>query len=262
MKNAAKKITPEALFKASTVAAQITDADYNVAFDSDLGLDLPVEVKKQAEGGVVAISPDLRLRNVTIRGGHMLWMEDFSTVNDMICKLRSVQDELEDRHEVLSAELLLRERKARLDERNRLYDNIFEALKDKLSLMDDILKDPFLDEEDKRRRLSRICVVGAFIKRRSNLSVLSEHDSRMDARELELSILEYLSYLEIYGVDCSFARRVEGSIPSTLATKLFEDFDACVSEKLDVLKTLSITLVCEESEFSFKLTLNGNTILL
>ncbi len=262
MRNAAKKITPEALFKASTLAAQITDADYRVAFDSDLGLDLPVEVKKQAEGGLVAISPDFRLRNATIKGGRMLWLEDYSAVNDMIDKLRSIQDDLEDRHDVLSAELLLRERRARLEERNRIYNKIFEALKHKLTLIDDILKDPFLDNDDKRRRLSRICVVGAYIKRRSNLSVLSEHASKTYARELELSILEYISYLEIYGVECTFARKIDGHIPSALATKLFDDFDAAICEKLDTLKTLSVSLTCSESEFSLKLTLDGITVTL
>lgn len=156
------------LFRYSTVGAKITDSQLNIIYRSEG--DRVLNKKTLLQALIRPINFDkFRLAGTKIRGGYVFWNENISDVRKTMQELQSIREQLREKNRLLQSEVKLQEEKARINEQIRLYDSIRSEIHPKLSQLETLLEQMDVDSIE---GWMQICVLGTYIKRRSNLILL------------------------------------------------------------------------------------------
>ena len=246
------------LFSASTIGTQIVDQSYTVCYASDRAPELPASLLRRTERAPVLLDENTYLRSMAITGGHALWLDDVGPVSRMLTVLQETQAHLAGRNDLLQAELAIKRSRARVDAQNRLYDQVAREIRPQLNMMEERLQRLSPEDADLRQSVAELCVIGAYVKRRSNLTLLGENEAELPGAELEHCLRESVDYLTVSGVACSFRRTLPDRIATADAKLVYDLFEAAVEAALPTLSALladltadpgvlRLKLVCEES---------------
>ena len=82
-----------ALFRSSTVSAQIVDSNYKPCMISGTATELTMDVMRSAEAKPVDLG-DTILHSKAITGGYVLWEDDVKQINSLIEELRDTRERL------------------------------------------------------------------------------------------------------------------------------------------------------------------------
>lgn len=250
------------LFYASSIAALIVDKNYNICFKSKGARSLSVETLKSAENGPIGLDGNTRLSGLPITGGHALWLEDVSEMNRLLSQLKKVGEKLSKNNELLQAELELKERQA-VEEKDRLYDKVIKGVGTQLQVLENFLSESHEQKTTEKEKLMWLCILGAYIKRRSNLIILSEDCGTLFAKELEYSFRESTEAISECGIDCFFKRNSEGSILTVYALLIYDIFQEIVELVLPTLEALFINLeiIDENIKLNLQISYQGKTVV-
>ena len=129
-----------------------------------------------------------------------------------------------------------------LAEKNRLHDELHKQTSLQINLLNDWLIKLSQTEnaDEKKELLRRIVIVGAYLKRRNNLVLISEQDGSIKDSELNLSIDEMMTNLRIAGVNCAASVLFDVNIPSDVAMQLFDFYEYVVEYAFDGLSSLLV----------------------
>lgn len=223
------------LFHASTVAAQITDADYRVLLSSDAAQNIDSDILKQTEESPVLLENGVRLSGAAIKIGHVVWAEDMSPLLRVLDELEDIKEELEGTNQIEEEEQALKKHEAHILEQDRLYNILQRDTAHQLRIMDDMIRrvETAESEKEKRRLLYQMLVIGSYLKRRSNLAFLSEKSSILDAHELDLCIGESQGSLEACGIICGYRSGLTGQILSVHIISMYEFFEKIAESLLN-----------------------------
>ena len=83
-------------------------------------------------------------------------------------------------------------------------------------------------------------VFGAYLKRRSNLVFLSDKDSLLEAKELELSIGESINNLETFGVTCGFLSELTEPVLAMDVIAMYDFFEEIAERSLDRMSSMLV----------------------
>ena len=240
------------LFNASAIGAQITDRAYQVRLSSRAAQQVPSVLLQKTEDGPVMLDGGVRLSGAPIRGGHVIWQDDVSEVNRLLEELGSVKTQLEGSNDLLAEENKLKEEKTRIDTQNRLYDRVTKEVAPQIGQLNALVAD---DAGDLRQRLGRICILGAYIKRRCNLILFSEDKAEIPAEELSYCVMESVNNMESAGIGCSFTDRCRGMLQTETAVLAYDLFEAAVEQTLPTLTFAVIRLSAENGAVTLRLML-------
>ena len=240
------------LFRSSTVSAQIVDADYQPCMVSGTATALTEDVLRSAEAEPVDLG-DTILHSKAITGGHVLWQDDVKQINDLIEELRDTQERLGESNELLKAELELKEKRARTEEKSRLYDRIAKEVTPQLAKAEELLKLAETDPAQSKNAIAKVSVIYAYIKRRGNLLLLGEEGNMIPASELEYCIRESLDNLRLGDVFTSFDSRCDGELLLTHAVIAFDFYENIVERLLDDATAMMIHLKCKGGNIKMQL---------
>ena len=234
----------EEIFNIAGIAAQLTDTDRETVIRSAEAKDIPEQIKKSVNE-VYSIDDGNRkihLRGIT--GGYIYWEEDLTVINALNRELIDTTERLKEENTLLFEETRIKEENASISAVSRIYDDITERLKDKLRSIDDILKNSNAgNDKEFCHDLIRACITGAYVKRYSNITLLSKTQGdnsygSIASKELFLALRESLEYLSLCeGIMCEafFSLRDEKSVTSAdMALKVYESLEEC-------LETLAFT---------------------
>ncbi|MCF0105557.1 MAG: hypothetical protein HUJ53_02215 [Holdemanella sp.] len=241
------------LFEASTIAAKITDEDYNTIYSSKYAINVPVGLMIQSEEKELLIDKDTKMKNEKILNGHFLWFEDISYMNSLLEKSKSLQDKLEDENELLKAEASLRTREETVKAKSSIYNQISVELKDQINYISDVLE---TEKED--IALKKAAIVGAYIKRKANLILLSHSSYHIDASELGLCFRESLHILEAVGIEQGSILKCNGTIHVSSAKIVYDFFEDVLEKCMDSLESIFVNLYVNESIISLKIVMDGD----
>ena len=232
------------LFDASTVGAQITDEDYRPYLSSRNAQSVPETVLRQTEAGPVLLPGGIRLCAAAIRGGHIFWQENVAELLEVLKELRDTRDELSEYSTLLEEENKQKQERCQLEEQKRLYDAMRQTVSPamaRLAALTDRL-DGAEDRKSARALHGRIAVLGAYIKRRSNLVFLSDETGAVPSRELLLCLNESVSNLRLAGMDC--AVRLDGgeSMDGGAAGRLYDFFEETVEAVWETLPAVDVVV--------------------
>lgn len=228
------------LFDASTVGAQITDGDYRPYLSSQNAQSVPETVLCQTEGGPVLLPGGIRLCAAGIRGGHIFWQENVAELLSILKELNDTRDELSEYSVLLEEENKQKQERCELEEQKRLYDTMQQTVSpamERLAALIDRLNRAE-DRESARALHGRIAVLGAYIKRRSNLIFLSDETGAVSSRELLLCLNESMSNLRLAGMDCAVSLDGAESMDGETAGRLYDFFEETVEAVWEYLPAM------------------------
>ena len=249
-------------FAASTICAQIADAQGNAVYSSARPLRLTAEQRRQAQAGAVMLTPDVRLSAHAIRGGTVCWTENVGGINRIRERLRETAAMLAEENELVRAENEAAALQAQVEEQNRLYEGMLAAVRPQLARMDALLRGMTPEMPDFSRRMAQVCVYGAYVKRRCNLALLAEAEPRMQAQELALCIRESLGCLTDAGVSCTLCAQGEAQLAPQAVTLAYDFFEAAVEAALPGLSALLVNLHAGADGLTLRLSLEDAQPLL
>lgn len=229
-----------ALFNASTLSAQIMDRRYQVRYASENAPEVSGKMAAQAALEPVRLDADHLLKSGTISGGQVLYVADVSAINAKLQDLRETGGELAGRNELLQAEIRQKQKLVQVSEQNRLYDKMSEIAAPQITRIRRLLQED--SAQNRAAKLGEICVIGSYVKRRSNLSLIAEKERTAPAEELERCLRESIENLRLCGIHCFFDRRLAGDLPIQDIEQIYELFEAAAEEALSCSHSLLVNL--------------------
>lgn len=239
------------LLKSSGLGIAIVDKDYTVHYSSNDAVTLSEEQMQTVVKGQLMLDGGIRVSASEIRGGYTLWQEDLSELLEVLEELEELREELRGSNAVSMQNYQMDKRIRALEEKNRLHDELHKQTARQIELMNDLLKKLIEadDAEEKRELLRRIVVVGAYLKRRNNLTLVGEQDGMIEEDELSLSIKEMMKNLQVAGVSCAASVQFEKDIPASVVLKLFDFYEYVVENTFDGLTYLLARFFSRDNSF-------------
>lgn len=185
----------------SSIGAGIIDAEGIVRYKSEQ--DIPVcfeQIQKAQKEPVLLDNGNIILKSHAINGGFGYWTRNISVINKLNSELADMGDVLAEENAMLDAENKMSESRIVIAEQNKLYDSIAKCVAPQLDKIGEILDSLSSEEDAFEQQMKYVCVLNAYVKRYSNMLLLSHQNKQINSGELYLSIKESLEYLEIYGV--------------------------------------------------------------
>lgn len=232
------------MFYASTVAAQIVDLDYHPQFVSSSAFPLTQDEMKQI--GEQSVKKDhIILHAKPVKAGYVLWQDDVTELNDLMKQLQDVQQRLGRKNELLQAELRLKEQQAQLEEKNHLYNQIIDEVTPQLKKLAALLEQ-CSDSSLARSSMAQMCVIGSYVKRRSNLLLLGEESQIVQAREIEYCIRESLDNLQLVDASVMLDAACEGDIEIASIIAAYDFYESLVEKLLDKITAVMVRISCKD----------------
>ena len=240
-------------YNLSQVSSVITDKDLRIAVRSQDAPSLTNEQLEEALHDHVMIDDNTRLSSREISGGRVFWTENLSAINELNARLTDVNEVLSGENDLVAYENELKEKKAHIEQKNKLYESILALVADELSLAKSYVGEIDENSSDFEKKMHIVCVLAAYIKRRSNLAVIEERRKTMDVKEIAVSVKESLKYLSDCGVATSLAVAGEGEFPSKRCILLYEFFEECVRRALPTVSGMLVNLSANPERLSLRI---------
>ena len=233
------------IFNSTTVPVVIVDEEYVPCYSSETVSEIAPDVMKQAENETVSLGNTL-LHSKKISAGRVIWQDDITVLNELKEQLQDTILQLDEENDMLQAEIEVKENRTKLDEKNRLYDRIAQEVEPQLLKVTELLKEIDKNSETTPELLSRVCVIGSYIKRRGNLLLLAEENPQIDARELEYCIRESLDNLHLGGVFTSFESECNGTLNAECIVAVYDFYETLAEKLMNNITAMLVRLNCNE----------------
>lgn len=240
--------------KISSMPFVITDKKLNPVTNHLDDIDITkAQYEESMTKGSLLLSKNIRLSNQNISGGHIFYIEDLSSIIEMVHELSSKNELLSEEKELIAYENELKEQKAKIEKKNQLYDNIFAIVKEDLNQLKELLEKTDKESENCLKNMKKACVYLTYIKRRSNLAILHNQHELINIQEIVLSINESLVYLNECGILASLINNGKGEYNGDLCILLYEFFECYLKTTFDSLHELILRIDSFENELSLRI---------
>lgn len=230
----------EELLKRSGLGITVVDEDYATHYRSDDALTLTRRQMHEAKAEPLMLENGIRVSVSRIRGGYALRQKDLSGLLKVLGELEELREELQDSNTVSMQNYQVQKRIRTLMEKNRIHDRLHRQTAHQIDLLSGWLGQVKTagTEEEKLQLLRRIVVVGAYLKRRNNLTLVHEQDGSIHGSELELSINEMMKNMHLAGIQCAAMVQLDRPMPAGAVMELFDFYEAVVEYAFDGLESL------------------------
>ncbi len=240
------------IFSITTVPIQVLDEDYQPHYVSAGALPVSEAQLRQSADGIVDLG-DTLLSSAPIKAGRVVWQDDVRRINELRQQLQDTQEQLSEEGILIQAETEVKENRAKADEQNQLYDRIAREVEPQLIKADELLRRIENEPENTKALLSKVCVIGSYIKRRGNLLLLGEENNAVNANELEYCIRESIENLHLGGVYTSFASDCLGKLPIEHITAAYDFYETLTEQLLDDVTAMLVNLTCKNGNIKMNI---------
>lgn len=223
--------------------AEITDNSFRRYYFSG---EFP-ELSKDLRDSIIAKSSvqerGIRINHLPVKGGHLFWSEDISVLLDQYQDIQEQQEELTARNQLLRKTYKKEAERRKLEEQNRLLNIIQSQTSRQYELLSHYMEK--LEQTESREEyeliLSKIVVVGTYLKRRKNL-MLTRYSSREDSltmADLKQSLAESCENLKLCEIKAAyFVQDKEKQIRADDVLKCYDFFEWLVEQLFDVMNSV------------------------
>lgn len=240
------------------MSSVITDENLNPAYRTAKS---PIATLEQYElakaNGQTLLDEDTRLSHKSISGGSVFYAENLTQINELLRELSVASEELSEESELIAYENDLKERKAKIEQKNRLYDRIMATVSDELNFVQNLVAEIDENSDYFEQNLRGACVRLAYVKRRSNLEFIKDVGEDMDVNEIALSLKESLGYLSDCGVATMFVGNASGEYDGRICTLAYDFFEECIERALPTLTDVIVKLSSNEQTLSVRVVTSG-----
>lgn len=238
----------EELFRASDRSGVITDENLSVIYASKNAKATDKKLlQKVVEQGSVTVNGK-RINFSPITGGYVFWKEDITKLLEVNERLKYTKEELSGYNCLLEEENKQKKRLQKLFEQQKLYESIRNETQHQRNLLLSMATELQETEDTNQAKalLKKITVVGAYLKRRSNLNLLAGKMSTIPLSEVELCIKESVTYLKSAGISAGAKFISFGETSGENAERLYDFFESAVELSFDTMKAITVMLKREE----------------
>ena len=239
-------------------SAQIVDENFDVRYASASAEPLPVEYIKKALNAPVALSEGKLLHTAPIGGGYMVWTEDISELTNLRRELTETKEELEERTAMLRHEYVLEKDRKVTAEQNRLYDLLTASTQKQIDRIARLMKEYELAEGDAEKGnaiLSKIAVLGGYVKRKKHLTLSVQNGFDIPEGELKNAIEESVRYLKAMGARCVvFVDTQRDFLPGEIASAAYDFFEDAVEAALCSITSCAVSMCVVEGTLRIRVT--------
>lgn len=251
------------LFHASTIGALITDRDFSVACAAENARSVDSQTLMAAAESPVVTADGIRISEAPIRWGHVFWEDDISPMLAVLKELDDTREELQSYGSILQAENAQKARRKKLEEQERLYRAMQEKAAAPAVRLSNLAKalQGVQDADAARFLLWKMTVIGAYLKRRSNLIFLADRDGMVPVSEVALCLNESMDNLRLHVRRCASRLDFEGELRLETAAALYDFFEAAIELAMDDLSGAAATVTRKEDACVLSLMLQCGTDL-
>ncbi|MCR4690923.1 MAG: hypothetical protein K5739_06245 [Lachnospiraceae bacterium] len=229
-------------FSALTLPICITDQNFETVLSSNAGMDITRQQMQKSLNWAVYPDPDTRLRGIPITGGYTFFEEDESSLHKLKQRLREDNEVLALENELLEQERQLKLEKLEMEERNILYEKIARAVRPAQEKIAGLLAGANPKDPSFRETICEVLFLSAFVKRRANLCIVSDHRKEMAVSELSSAIAESVYYLRYNKTKVSLSDRATGQISCEKALLLYDAFETVLESLREKVEELWVCL--------------------
>ena len=251
------------LFHASTIGALITDRDFSVACAAENARSVDSQTLMAAAESPVVTADGIRISEAPIRWGHVFWEDDISPMLAVLKELDATREELQSYGSILQAENAQKARRKKLEEQERLYRAMQEKAAAPAVRLSNLAKalQGVQDADAARFLLWKMTVIGAYLKRRSNLIFLADRDGMVPVSEVALCLNESMDNLRLHVRRCASWLDFEGELRLETAAALYDFFEAAIELAMDDLSGAAANVTRKEDACVLSLMLQCGTDL-
>lgn len=251
------------LFHASTIGALITDRDFSVACAAENARSVDSQTLMAAAESPVVTADGIRISEAPIRWGHVFWEDDISPMLAVLKELDDTREELQSYGSILQAENAQKARRKKLEEQERLYRTMQEKAAAPAVRLSNLAKalQGVQDADAARFLLWKMTVIGAYLKRRSNLIFLADRDGMVPVSEVALCLNESMDNLRLHVRRCASRLDFEGELRLETEAALYDFFEAAIELAMDDLSGAAVNVTRKEDACVLSLMLQCGTDL-
>ena len=210
------------------LAAEISDPSFRTVYATARRIEATRDQRARALTAPVPLDEDTRLYGRALDAGCAFWTGDESTLRRLNEELQDAAEVLETENELLKYENEQRETRGRVDARNRVYARAAAEVYDTQRKIAALLEEMHPDAPDYREKLARVLLLNAYVKRKTNLALLTLERDSVTAEELSLALEESARFLAPCGVDASVERKTQRRFADWEAAALYDGFEALI----------------------------------
>lgn len=237
----------EGFLKLSALNIGVMDESGKIVSAPNAGPKITSTLIKSALGKPIMIDKDTMIESAEINGGQSFWFIDLKELNALKSKLYLLNEDLMSENDLLTADNKLKEKMAKLEEQNEIRSYIDAKLKPQFSRIKEIIASLPEDEEGFDNALKEACVLSVYIKRCSNLYLLSKSSGNISIAELGLAFTESLNYLKLSGVKTQIEWKVIKYLDAIKCLKIYEVFENAVERFYSKLSSVDVRLEKENN---------------
>ncbi len=206
------------------IPAMITDGNLLPVFRTAAPLDITDEQMNAALKEPLDLDADTRLFGRALHAGCAFWSVDDSTLHRLNEHLEEANETIGLENKLIQYENEQREEKARIDARNAVYAKAAAELYPVQKWIAALLDGMQPGTPDFRTQMAKVCMLNAFVKRKTNFILTYTEEDRIDAEELCLAVREVAGFLNEYGVSASVERQPQAGFSYADTLALFDTF--------------------------------------
>lgn len=229
------------IFKHATVGMQIISNNGRKIISEYAVPVTPEMFEVLEENDAVEVKPGKNLHIHHMKDGVFLWNQDVAELHTAIDGLNRSAETLAQEGILLSEELRTQNEEARLLAKNRIYDELTREITQQLRLMKEILKKKDASV-DKNVLFRQLFLLGTYIKRRCNLSLIQKETGEITAEDMKLSLKDMASAIAMTGTQVSFQWEGNKNFTPDYAIWLFDLLEYILEYERFSLKEITILI--------------------
>ena len=237
--------------------AEITDETFQRYYYTGNFPKLSKDMRECVIAGASMQENGILIRHIPIKGGHLFWTEDISALLDQYQDIQEQQEELTERNQLLQMTYQKESARRKLEEQNRLLNMIQDQTHRQYKLLSLYMEK--IEQTDSREEcdilLSKIVVVGTYLKRRKNL-VLTRYSSQGDSltmADLKQSLAESCENLKLCKIRAAyFVQDKEKMLHADDVLRCYDFFEWLIEQLFDVVNSIffRVTQIEEKLQIS------------
>lgn len=187
----------ESFLSMSSLNMGMMDLKGHMVLQPTRGPKVDAEEVKRASERALAVNENTLLESSPIQGGTCFWFADLTDFNRLKSQLVAANEEMLSENELLMANNKLQEKMAKVWEQREIRETIHRKLQPQFTGLKAIMDHLPDEREAYEDALKDACILNVYIKRFSNLYLLSRNKGFLPLSELRLSFEESLDYLRL-----------------------------------------------------------------
>ncbi len=245
------------IFKNSEIPMMIVDKNYDVKISSKIEMGLEKAEYSKITDSTYIESGNKRVCLKSIEDGYIVWLDDMEMINKKNSELEKVNNTMLIENELLEKEFIVKKRELAIQEKNRIYDEIQTSIAEKINTVDYLIAN--LNEE-KQTELVKICIIGAYIKRISNIILLSQMAPYINTIQLQNAIQESLLNFKIINSVEANDDFIDFNIKAELVKLIYNYFEEYLERYFDKQCKLIVNWSLEAKLFNLTWQIEASEI--